>query len=724
MRTQAPLKMQGIRLRRPRFAALAVIVLFLSFTAGCGGSKSANNTVAVVTVSPASLSLVAGQVTGLSVSAVNSSNTSVNTTFTFHSSDTSIATISPGGQVCAGVWDSIFVVCNGFDALGNPITGTATITVTAAGVTSGPVAVSVHPTITSVSVDPPVESCFSIAQTHQFVAHAFNGSTEIPPGKLGPFTWSSSAASVASIDANGLATAHVPGITGVVARVGSTTSPAVFMKSCMPVLIVLHVNGDPAGVPTEAVTMNVTDTKTIQADMVDELGTVTPNAPVTILSNNSTVATVSGTALTAQSPGGAGLQAVCAPPACGVGINLPIYSNLFSVSVNGSSPNTTTVYAGSSFASPPGTANSLIPIDISKTPPAVGTAITLPGVPNSMVFDRAGARAFIGTNAGLVSLDASSNATSLVSPVPIGKVLAVSADGNSVAVSNSAIDPATNAPIDPNPSEQRLWIFDRTGSTITTFIVPGVVAAAFDDDAFRAYAVGNGDTGNANNGNVAVFSPVLTLVKQTIPGVNKDVAPLASGPYVYVANSGGLQAIATCNNVLQSPNVPTNTSTIQLVGAVKNSNTIIAVDTTGVDVENVTLGALTAPVALTSSNCAPTASYSNGFVDFGFGAFTAHQLLVGSNGAHIAVLPAGINKIFTVLSLSGPGVANLPAGATEALSGSMTPDGVFVWAGIAGTNSVDRINLANNTDDIQIPMTFKKSDGTPAPPNLVVIKPK
>ncbi len=728
MRTQPPLKLQGIRLRRSRFAALAVILLFVSFMAGCGGSKSTNNTVAVVTVSPASLSMVAGQVTGLSVSAVNSANNTVNTTFTFHSSDTSIATISPGGQVCAGVWDSIFVVCNGFDALNNPITGTAIITVTAAGVTSGPVAISVHPTITSVTVVPPTESCFSIAQTHQFVAQAFNGSTPIPPDKLGPFTWSSSAANVASVDANGLATARVPGITGVVARVGSTTSPAVFMKSCMPVLIVLHVNGDPAGVPTESVTMNVTDTKTIQADMVDELGTVTPNAPVTILSNNTTVASVSGTALTAQSPGGAGLQAVCAPPACGVGINLPIYSNLFSVSVNGSSPNTTTVYAGSSFASPPGTANSLIPIDISKTPPTAGTAISLPGVPNSMVFDRAGARAFIGTNAGLAVLDASSNLTSLVSPVPIGKVLAVSADGNTVAVSNSALDPATNAPIDSNPAEQRLWIFDRTGNTITTFIVQGVVAAAFDDDAFRAYAVGKGDINNANDGNVAVFSPVLTLVKQTIPSgggnVFKDVTPLASGPFVYAIDSGGLQAIATCNNVLQSPAVPTNSTTIQLLGSVKNSNTIIAVDSPGVDVENVTLNALTAPVALTSANCAPGVNYNNGFVNFGIGPFTAHQLLVGTNGVHIAVLPANVNKILTVLNLSSPGIANLPAGATEALSGSMTPDGVFLWAGIAGTNSVDRINLANNLDDIQIPMTFKKSDGSPAPPNLVVIKPK
>ena len=723
-----------MKLHRPRFAAPAVLVLFLSFMAGCGGSKSTNNTVAVVTVSPASLSMVAGQVVGLSVGAVNSANTTVSTTFTFHSSDTSIATISPGGQVCAGVWDSIFVVCNGFDALGNPITGTATITVTAAGITSGPVAVSVHPTITSVTVDPPVESCFSIAQTHQFVAHAFNGATEITPDKLGPFTWSSSAANVVSVDSNGLATAHVPGITSVAARVGSTTSPAVPMKSCMPVLIVLHINGDPAGVPTESITMNVADTKTIQADMVDELGTVTPNAPVTILSNNSTVATVSATTLTAQSPGGAGLQAVCAPPACGTGINLPVYSNLFSVSVNGSSPNTTTVYAGSSFASPPGTANALIPIDISKTPPAVGTAISLPGVPNSMVFDRAGARAFLGTNAGLVLLDASSNAASLISPVPVGKVLAVSADGNTVAVSNSAIDPATNAPIDSNPAEQRLWIFDRTGSTITTFIVPGVVAAAFDDDGFRAYAVGKGDINSGsipghvpNEGNVAVFSPVLTLVKQTVPNtgnnVFKDVTPLASGPFVYTIDSQGLEAIATCNNVLQSPVVPTNSSNIQLVGSVKNSNTIIAVDSPGVDVENITLNPLTAPVTLTSANCAPGVNYNPGFVNFGIGPFTANQLLVGSNGAHIAVL-TNVNKVLTVLDLSGAGVVNLPAGATEALSGSMTPDGVFVWAGIAGTNSVDRINLANNTDDIQIPMTFKKSDGSPAPPNLVVIKPK
>ena len=272
------------------------------------------------------------------------------------------------------------MVCNGLDAQNNPISGTAIITATAAGITSGPVTVAVHPSITSVSVEPVTQSCFSIAQTHQFVAHAFHNNQEIT-NQIGNFTWSASAPTVASVDANGLASARVPGITGVVASVGSTTSPAVFFKTCMPVHIELHVNGDPAGVPTEAVTMNTSDTKVVQADMVDELGAVTPNAPVTILSNNITVATVAGTNLTAQSPGGAGLQAVCAPPTCGIGVNTPIYSNLFSIFVAGTSPNTTTVYATSTFPNVPGTSITMIPIDTSKTPPVAGTTIFLPGFP-------------------------------------------------------------------------------------------------------------------------------------------------------------------------------------------------------------------------------------------------------------------------------------------------------------------------------------------------------
>jgi hypothetical protein len=716
MRIQMLFKTQRKGAGRQWFTQTALIALLLSLLAGCGGSKSANTTVAVVTVSPASLSLVAGQVVSLSASAANSANTTVSTTFTFNSSNTSIATISPAGLVCAGVWDSIFVVCNGLDASHNPISGTATISATAQGVTSGPVPVSVHPPVTSVTVDPaPAGGCFSIAQTHQFVAHAFNNATEIT-NQIGNFTWSSSAGGVAIVDANGLATSRVPGITGVVASVGTTTSPAVFFKCCMPVLLSLHISGDPAGTPTTAVNLNLTDTRIVQVDMIDEIGTVTPNAPVTILSNNTTVATLAGATVTAQSPGGAGLQAVCAPPSCGFGINTPIYSNLFSITVNGTSPITTTVYAASSFSPPIGNTIPLIPIDISKTPPVVGTAINLPGIPNSMVFDRLGANAFIGSNNGLIVLAATTNVVRLATPVPVGKVLAVSGDGNQVIISNAANDPSTNTPIDPFPSEQRVWLFNQTVNTITTFVLPGGFAAAFDDDGFRAYVV-------ASNGNVYVISPVLTTLTTSIGGSSVDVTPLASGPFVYVANSAGLEVIATCNNVQQVSTPPTHSSTIQLVGSVKSADQIVAVDSSGVDVETATVTQLTPPLAITPSNCQPNVSYTNNFVDFGV-VFTAHQLLVAPDGKHIAVLPAAINKVFTILNGNNFGVAQLPAGATEAVSGGMTPDGNTIWVGVAGTNSVDRINLLNNLDEVQLPMTFKKLDGSPAPPNLVTIKPK
>jgi hypothetical protein len=390
--------------------------------------------------------------------------------------------------------------------------------------------------------------------------------------------------------------------------------------------------------------------------------------------------------------------------------------------VNGASPNTTFVYATSSFPPPPGTPAQLIPIDTSKTPPVAGTAITLPDTPNSIMFDPSGAHAFIGTHSGLAVLDTATNTVTLTTPVPIGKVLAVSNDGNLVLISNAALDPGTGQPIDPFPSEQRLWLLNQSANNITTFIAPGVVAASFDADSFRAYAVGNGDTNNANAGNVVVFSPLLTLIKQNVPGLNKDVTSLASGPFAYEVNSSGLVPIATCNNA-QQPAVPTNTTNLQFVSSVKNSNTIVAMEATGLDVETVTVSAgLTPPITPTS--CVPNASYSNLFINFGLGPITAHQLLVASNGSHFAVLPVGLNRVVSAVLGAAPTSVFLAGGGTEPLSGGMTLDGTTLWVGVAGTNTVDRINLVSNADELQIPMSFKKIDGSPAPPNIVGLKPK
>lgn len=707
-----------------RIAGAALISAILAlFFAGCGGSSSSStkNKVAQVILTPTNASLVAGQVLTLSVSAVNSASNTVATTFTFSSSNPAVATVSPQGLVCGGVWDSLFQVCNGSTSTGAAISGTATITATAQGVSSGPVTLTVHPSVTAVSVDPVSgASCFSVSETHQFTAHAFHNGQDIT-SQVGNFNWSTSDATVANIDSNGLATARIAGRTGIVASIGSTTSPATFFRTCMPVVIDLHVAGDPAGNFTRSVTMNTTETKTLQVDVIDEHGVASPASPLTILSNNSVVASISGTTLTAQSPGGAGLLAVCAPPSCGNGINTPIYSNLFSVSVNGISPNTTTVYAASTFKVPTGTIMPLVPIDISKTPPVAGSPIALPGVPNSLVFTHAGTTAYIGTDVGLVSLDATANTATLVAPAALGKVLAISPDGTKVIVSNAANDPATGTAIEPNTANQRVWVFDASAKTLTTFIASGADAAAYNEDNFHAYIFTNDGSGK-----MYVFSPLQTFQTLTpagLAGNSTDAIPLSSGQFVYAANSAGLKAIAGCNNTVVT-NPPTNSSTIQLVRRVDNADTIYAVDTSGVDVITAAITPLTPPVTITSANCPPNVTYSNTFVDFGVGAFTAHQLLVSTNGVHAAVLPAGINKVFTILNGTGFGVAALPAGATEALSGGLTPDGTGLWIGVGGTNTVDFIDLRNNTDSIQIPTSFKKSDGSAAPPNLVAIRPK
>jgi hypothetical protein len=54
----------------------------------------------------------------------------------------------------------------------------------------------------------------------------------------------------------------------------------------------------------------------------------------------------------------------------------------------------------------------------------------------------------------------------------------------------------------------------------------------------------------------------------------------------------------------------------------------------------------------------------------------------------------------------------------------MTPDGNTLWVGVAGTNTVDKIDLVGGTDAVQVSTSLKKSDSSAAPPNIVAVLPK
>ncbi len=720
-----------------------ILFICAALLAGCGGVSKPNNTVTQVTLNPTSLSLASGDVAQISATALNSANAPVAATFTFTSSNTALVTVSPAGLVCGGVWDSSFIVCKGTDSAGNPLSGSATITATAGGVNSTPLTVALHLSVSAVFVDP-VAGCTSVKQTQQFTAHACSAAATphdssgpcSPNAKeitsqVGAFTWTQTNSTVATVDTNGLATANAPGLTGIIARVGNVASPGTNFKVCMPVAIRLHLQGDPPGSPTTSANLNTPQTLTVEADMDDENNVTTNSAPVSIVSNNGQVASVSSVTLTAQNPGGSGLMAACIPPGCGAGLNVAIYSNLFRVTVNGTSP-ATTVYASTTFAPPIGAFSTIVPIDTNTN--TVGTAINLPGVPNSLVFTRNGAKGYLGTNNGLASLDTASNAATLIAP-NVGKVLAVSPDGNTVIVSNaaSAPDPITGVagPIEPVAANQRLVIFSANNNTVQSFSLPGAVAASFTGDSFKAFIVTNDGSGN-----VYVYSPFITLQTINVPGVSTDVTTLSSGPFAYLANSAGVQVVGTCNNVQQPTvnNPPTNSSTLQRIQSINNRDMFVAVDSSGLDIETVTVTPLTAPQIISAGNCTPGVAYSNQFVDFGLGAFTARQLLAPSdgignngdpaNGTHIVVLPVGINKVLVATPGGVPATINLAGGGTEALSGGLTLDGNTAWVGVAGTNTVDKIDLVGGTDTNQVATSFKKRDSTPAPPNLVAVKPK
>src|SRR5579863_3216150 len=86
-------------------------VLSLLLLGACGGGNNSSNKPTQIVLAPTTLSLNEGAVQGLSAVVEDAAGTSVAADITFTSSNSSIATVSTGGVVCAGLWDSSFINC-------------------------------------------------------------------------------------------------------------------------------------------------------------------------------------------------------------------------------------------------------------------------------------------------------------------------------------------------------------------------------------------------------------------------------------------------------------------------------------------------------------------------------------------------------------------------------------------------------------------------------------
>jgi hypothetical protein len=679
-----------------RFAILTFACIYFAFSlAGCGhgSSKTTPNPPVNISVSPAALSLAHGEVVLIpssSVTVTDSNGATLTTgTVTYSSSNSSIVTVNSAGIVCAGVFDPNSIVC------ANGPNGTANLTVSANGL-SATVAVSVHDRIASVAVVPagaPVP-CTSQNQTQQFTvvacssggAPACKGTSADVSSSVGSVNWSIAGdQGVASVDTTGLVTSKLPGAVSVNATVGAAstvTARSAQFVACAPKTISAHVSG---AVDT-SFSLDPTQTSQLAADLTDVLGQPISGATLTWTSANPASANVSSAGLvTANAAGTTSIVASCTPPSCNPGIGVPIYSNLVTGAVTGSS--TTTVYV-TGAVNPDGTDNkSLIPID--STTNTAGTAITLPNPANSMIFNPQGTKAYLGSSAGLMTFDpANPTGTIPVVASVTGKVLAVSNDGVKVAVSDIGAG--------------KLFVYDTSSNTSETFTASGITGGDFSADLFAGLFV--------SSSNLFVYQRGAGL--RSLSGSGSDVKFLRQVSAAMVAGNT-LSVRATCNSATVL--TPPSGSADVLAVANDGSHVIGATSTNWLDVSpNVADGLCPPTITFPAPSKTPAITASVG---------TPGQVLITSN-AKLAVIASAPNSTSAIptYNITAGTAGSIPlAQPGQLLSGGLTLDGKSLYVGVqisASQFTVDRIDLsaASPADANQISIGFA--------PQVVAVQPK
>ena len=195
--------------RQRTIIRLSAVLAVVALTKGCGDGENpaapptpepARPT--TVTVSPATHELTALGATVQLSAEVRDQNARVmaGATVTWTSSASSMATVDASGLVTAA---------------GN---GTATITASA-GSASGSAVVTVMQSVASVEVSPSVDELTALGQTVQLTAEAFDENGHAVAGAQ--FSWESSDAAVATVDASGLVTGVTVGGATITASAGS-----------------------------------------------------------------------------------------------------------------------------------------------------------------------------------------------------------------------------------------------------------------------------------------------------------------------------------------------------------------------------------------------------------------------------------------------------------------------------------------------------------------------
>lgn len=672
---------------RPKSGLILLSFFLLGLViAGCGHS-SVKVVPTTITITPAtSVSLNFGDVGSLSAQVTdNNGNVMTNQKFVWTSSNTGLATVTATGGncgntlnttdttcLCGGTWSSDFIYCqnppNGPN--GQPQSGTATVTVTADGL-SATIAVLVHAPVARVTVTPANVDCLSAGGTQQLTAAAFDGQgnniTNLVALDATSFNWTSSDATVVSIDSKGLANAVNPGRARMYAAISGTSSSPGNFTTCPVVSITLA--------PTSGTSFSIAQAATQQL------------TPTVIDSNNKTITVTSGRLtysssyplalssdtnglITGTNPGNSTIVASCSPPLCNNGL-YPIFSNVVTgttqgTTATGTNSKTTQVLVASL------TDTQLVPIDITTN--TVGTSLTLPYSPNSMVYSRATATAYMGSATELMSYDYASSTINAVAVIP----------GVIVNLSNSA---------------GRIVLYDDVTKTVTVysligggiidrFTVPGatpttVRAATSPDDQTTYVVVGN---------QLFISSSTASLQTIALSAPANDVAFSLQGSFAYLAGgeSNSVSARTTCNGTERD--VIAETATPDRIIAGEGGTKMYALQGAAMD---------TITFTTTGAGCPPALSDTTSSVDMGQGTISPKQFFSNGAGSKLYMI-SGAGKIVVYDTSANTATSISLANGSTATTGALTQDGANLWVGGGSDKAVHRIDTSSNTDAQQI----------------------
>ncbi len=590
---------------RSLFVLLAVgAVVVSSFGCGKPGAGIAPKT---ISITPSIISLEEGAAAGVSVRDSNGANVSP-ATVTWTANPPSAVTVTRGGALCAGLWDSLTAptFCSPGPA------AAVQLTASAQGATSAPITVFVHRHVERMlasgvsgaticnSSDPAnlqiaglsAASLNSAAGTATYQVQAFNNSQDIT-ASLGPINWTALNSNIVTLSttASGLlfnqveATAKVPGQTQFYAAAGSTNSTPVTFATCPVKSVALQT----ATGGTSLSLAKGSGAQLITATVVDVAGLTLLNPPLTWTTTNPTVVSVSTNSsvptsgngseidsISALQAGGAGISAACLPPTCNGGFTgLPVVHPIFpsvgiSVDVTGA-PVPTTVYAASSgcwdktINGPVlGCFSAIIPVDSSTK--KVGTPIGLPHTPTSMIMSASGTSIYVGSCApqtqggppvcsGIATVKVPAGTVTSNFSVT-GDVIGVSPNGNKAVVSDTSTSP------------NLVFLYDQPTNAGTPLLLAAsdhAKSATFSPDGATVYIA----TCTAlpcvagNAGPVYVFDPVNSLRKLSTPTGVTDIAFHPTGTWVYMTGqTSRLTVLDTCDNTVANNGPPTFTPQI------------------------------------------------------------------------------------------------------------------------------------------------------------------